>query len=58
MSTIITILLIIILSPVILFAGFLVLFAIASLLLLVAIPIIGLISWIMDRLFKKRRCFV
>lgn len=51
MATIITILLIIILSPAILFAGFLALFAIASLLSLVAIPIIGLISWIIDKLF-------
>lgn len=51
MLTIITILLLIILSPAILFAGFLVLFAIAGLLALVAIPIIGLISWIIDKLF-------
>lgn len=51
MLTIITILLIIILSPVILFAGFLVLFAIAGLLALVSIPIIGLISWIIEKLF-------
>lgn len=51
MLTIITILLLIILSSAILFAGFLVLFAIAGLLVLVAIPIIGLISWIIDKLF-------
>lgn len=51
MLTIITILLIIILSPAILFAGFLVLFAIAGLLALVAMPIIALISWVIDRLF-------
>ena len=51
MATIITILLIIILSPAILFAGFLALFAIASLLSLVAIPIRGLISWIIDKVF-------
>lgn len=51
LESIITILLMIILSPVILFAGFIILGIIVMLLALILVPIIAFVGWVLDLIF-------